>query len=130
MGRRRVGDEGYIGRGGGEGWDKEEGEGNGEGSTPPVFSNTPSLNYLEVSLHLPRPTRSMGILPAADKSWRSFEKRAIRYTGTVPRMLIPPEHILCLCDIDSPILRINYPFVANYQLKDFVSLGLRIYDSA
>jgi hypothetical protein len=28
-----------VGRGGGEGWDKEE----GEGSTPPVFSNTPQF---------------------------------------------------------------------------------------
>jgi hypothetical protein len=32
-----------IGRGGGEGWDKEEGKGKGEGSTPPVFSNTPQF---------------------------------------------------------------------------------------
>jgi hypothetical protein len=39
-----------IGRGGGEGWDKEEGEGKGEGSTPPGFlQHPPSLNYLEIS---------------------------------------------------------------------------------
>jgi hypothetical protein len=51
-GRRMLGDE-AVGRGGGWGWDKEkEGKGKGgkEGSTPPVFSKTPSLNYLEISL--------------------------------------------------------------------------------
>jgi hypothetical protein len=41
-----------IGRGGGEGWDKEEGKGKGEGKEgkkerreahPPVFSNTPQF---------------------------------------------------------------------------------------
>jgi hypothetical protein len=40
-----------IGPGGGERWDKEEGEGEGRREThPPIFSNTPSLNYLEISL--------------------------------------------------------------------------------
>jgi hypothetical protein len=33
------------------GWDKEEGEGKKEGGTP-VFSNTPSLNYLEIPIIL------------------------------------------------------------------------------
>jgi hypothetical protein len=50
-----------IGRGGGRGWDKEEGErekGGKEGSTPPVFSNTPSLIYLEISLKATSPIDS------------------------------------------------------------------------
>jgi hypothetical protein len=36
-----------IGQGDGEGWDKEEGE---KEAHPLVFSDTPSLNYLEISL--------------------------------------------------------------------------------
>jgi hypothetical protein len=35
-----------IGRGGGEGWDKEEGEGEGRREAhPPVFSNTPPPQF-------------------------------------------------------------------------------------
>jgi hypothetical protein len=41
-----------IGRGGGEGWHKEEGEGRGEGKhTPGFLQHPPGSNYLEISLH-------------------------------------------------------------------------------
>jgi hypothetical protein len=47
---RRVGDEGYrTGMRGGDGI-RKKGKGKGREAHVPVFSNTPSFNYLEISL--------------------------------------------------------------------------------
>jgi hypothetical protein len=52
-GRRKVGEERYRMERKGREWDKEEWGGKKEEEHPSVFSNTPSLICLEISLDMP-----------------------------------------------------------------------------